>query len=267
MTSPSNPLVFLPGAGNHEPDLGTLRSGPDDPTRFEVIYYPGWRTMVSGGFSADTLIDELARGIASKVPQGPIRIVGLSIGGHFGYAAALRLQASGRKIAGFCAIDSFMVTTEARTPGWKGRALAEAWELIRKRRPRAFLEMLRSKFWRAALRLEGGRLLPLMRRFASSTGSPAVSTIDPVLEGELFMRVLLRQTAPWLASLDRDPQILAAPAILLRTPRTSNDDAAWLRRCPNMNILEVPGGHHSLFDPENAGSLRQAFLAGTSGWN
>lgn len=266
MTNSAYPLVFLPGAGNHEPDLEMLRSGPDDRTRFETIYYPGWRRFVGDDFSADAMIDQLAGDIAAKVPRGPIRIVGLSIGGHFGYAAALRLQAVGREIGGFCAIDSFMIESEAPSEGWKGRALAEGMELLRKRRMGEFVAFVRSKFWRAVIRLTHGRLAPLMRRFSSSGSGSAVSAIDPVLEQELSMRLLLRETAPWLASLDRDPVALMAPAILLRTPRTSGDDRAWLRRCPDMNIHEVTGGHHSLFEPENVSSLRQAFLAATSAW-
>ena len=42
--------------------------------------------------------------IDARIPYGPIRLVGLSMGGHFAYAAALRLQGMGREIAGFCAI-------------------------------------------------------------------------------------------------------------------------------------------------------------------
>jgi thioesterase domain-containing protein len=267
MMNPDTPLVFLPGAGNHEPDLEILRSGPDDQTRVEVIYYPGWQRLVSDGYCADTLIDELAGDIAAKVPQGPIKIVGLSIGGHFGYAAALRLQALGREIGGFCAIDSFMVKSEGRSAGWKGRALAEALELIRKRQWGKIVEFLGSKFWRALLRLEQGRLSPLMRRFSSTANGSKVSAIDSVLERELFMRVLLRMTAPWLATLDQNPAALKAQAVLLRTPQTTADDPAWLRRCPNMNILEVAGGHHSLFEPENVGTLRRAFLTATSAWS
>ena len=58
-----------------------------------MIGYPGWKRYVADGFSAEVLVADLVTQIATKVPQGPIRIVSVSIGGHFGYAAALRLQA------------------------------------------------------------------------------------------------------------------------------------------------------------------------------
>ncbi len=112
------------------PDLDALRDCTDDTTRFEVVGYPGWKRYVTDGFSAEVLIADLAAQIATRVPQGSIRIVGLSIGGHFGYAAALHLQSMGREIAGFCAIDTFMFTTKP-SAGWKGRAFAQGLELLR----------------------------------------------------------------------------------------------------------------------------------------
>ena len=63
------------------------------------------------------------------MPRGPNRIVGNSIGGHFGYAVALHLQAAGREIAGFCAIDSFMITSSEPSAGRQRRALVNAVDL------------------------------------------------------------------------------------------------------------------------------------------
>ena len=114
MTDSSSPVIFLSGAGGGAPDLNVFRQHPDDTTSFEVISYPGWKRYVADGFSAQVLIADLTEKIAARVPQGPIRIVGLSIGGHFGYAAALRLQSMGREIAGFCAIDTFMIASANR---------------------------------------------------------------------------------------------------------------------------------------------------------
>ena len=88
--------------------------------RFDTISYPGWQAYVANGFSAEALIEDLAAQIATRVPQEPIRIVGYSIGGHLAYAVALHLQASGREIEGFCAIDAFMVDSSA--PGPAGKA-------------------------------------------------------------------------------------------------------------------------------------------------
>jgi thioesterase domain-containing protein len=262
----SSPVIFLSGAGGGAPDFDVFRDGACDTTCFEVIGYPGWRRYIAGGLSAEVLIADLAAQVVAKVPQGPIRIVGLSIGGHLGYATGLHLQAMGREIAGLCAIDSFMFASSGPVTGWKGRALEQGFELLRKRRIGEFARFLRSKFWRATLRLAGGRLPDLLERFSSSSWLPSISNIDPSFEAELSMRLLIRETAPWLASLDREPVALAAPATLLRTALTAGDDAAWRRRCPRLEIFEIEGQHHTLFEPENVGSLREAFITGTRGW-
>jgi thioesterase domain-containing protein len=266
MTDSSLPIIFLPGAGGGAPDLDVFRDGLDDPTRFEVIGYPGWRRYVADGFSAEVLIADLAAQVITKVPEGPIRIVGLSLGGHFGYAICLHLQAMGREIAGLCAIDSFMFASSEPGAGWKGRALEEGFELLRKRRIGEFARFLRSKFWRALVRLAGSRLPSLLQSFPSSSRLPSVSAFDPMFEEELSMRLLIREVAPWIGSLDREPLALKAPAVLLRTPLTASDDAAWRRRCPSMEIFEIRGGHHILFEPENIGSLHETFLTATRDW-
>ena len=266
MTDSSPPVIFLSGAGGGAPDLEVFRDGVDDTTRFEVIGYPGWRRYVADGFSAEVLIADLAAQIVTKVPRGPIRIVGLSIGGHFGYAIGLHLQAMGREIAGLCAIDSFMIVSSAPSAGWKGRALEQGFELLRERRIGEFVRFLRSKFWRALVRLAGGRLPGLMQKFSSSSRLPSASAFDPVFEEELSMRLLVRETAPWIGSLDREPVTLRASTILLRTGLTASDDEAWKRRCPNIAIFEIPGQHHTLFEPDNAGSLRKAFITATRSW-
>jgi thioesterase domain-containing protein len=266
MTDSSAPVIFLSGAGGGAPDFDAFREGAEDVTHFEVIGYPGWERYVADGFSVEVLIGDLVAEIATRVPRGPIRIVGLSIGGHFGYAAALRLRAMGREIAGFCAIDTFMIASTKPSAGWKGRAFAQGLDLLRGRRFGEFMRFLRSKFWRSLVRSAGNRLPILLRGFSFSSRLPSASAFDPIFEEELRMRLLIQAVAPWIASLDREPVALKGPAILLRTRLTANDDPAWLRRCPNMEIFEIAGQHHTLFEPENIGSLREAFIAATRGW-
>src|SRR5689334_2485842 len=89
MTVTFSPVIFLPGAGGGAPDLEVFRDGSDDATQFEIISYPNWRRYVADGLSAEDLIAELEAQVIAKVPQGPIRIIGSSIGGHFGYALGL----------------------------------------------------------------------------------------------------------------------------------------------------------------------------------
>ena len=231
-----------------------------------VVCYPGWTRYVSADFSAEALIRELASDIVSRAPSGPIGLVGVSLGGHLAYAVALRLQAMGRKVAGLCAINSFMVTTAAATPGWGRRHFARALGYLRHgsfERLSAFASTL---FWRALVRLAGGRAPTLLRQFKDSGWLRAALARNPTFELELSMRLLLRDVAPWLASLDCDPTPLLAPSAFLRTGHIADNDPKWRRRCPNVEIVEIPGDHESLFDPDNIEGLRAAFLSATQNW-
>lgn len=262
MTQDSYSFIYLPGGGGGgEHDLAAFAAGLEYPIHFETISYPGWQRYVQSDFSAEILISELTAEITKRVPAGPIRIMGLSIGGHFGYAAALRLQQLGREVAIFCAIDSFMVTSSQPTAGWQMRALSDAFDLLKKRRFQDFTRLVRSKAWRAIMRLAGGRLAGLLRTSSGAGKLPAVFGGDEVAEQELSMRLLLRVVAPWVAELDRNPMPLTAPAILLRTQASAIHDTAWTRRCPDIAIHEVPGKHLTLFEPENLDGLRNAFVA------
>ena len=266
MTLPLPPVIVLPGAGGGTPDLAMFGAGFEDATFFQTIAYPGWQRYVEPGFSADALVEELAAEIAVRVPEDPIRIVGISLGGHLGYATALRLQARGREIGGFCAVDTFMMSSSAASAGWINRALVLAVRLVRDQRFDEFGQFLRSRFWRALLRLWQSRITGLFRSYAASGKRFRLFALDPLLEKELSMRLLIQHAAPFVASLDRDLRPLDAPTILLRTEFTGRDDAAWRRRCPHIKIVQVPGDHQTLFEQAGIGLLREAFVTATKDW-
>jgi thioesterase domain-containing protein len=266
LSSPRSPIIFLPGAGGVAPNLALLRTGPADDTRFAAISYPGWKRYIADDFSPEALIQELSEQIIAIVPTGPIAMIGVSLGGHLCYAVALRLRALGRDVAGICVIDSFMVSSAAPNKGWARRALSDALDLLKKGQLREFFRHLFSKFWRTLLRLAGGQLSGLMRRFAPAQSGAGDAKSGSLFEFELSMRLLIRALAPWLATLDRCPSALSAPAALLRIASTRDDDSAWRRRCPDIEIFEIPGGHQTLFDPENIDALRTAYRAATGNW-
>jgi thioesterase domain-containing protein len=260
------PLAILPGAGGGAPNLAAFVDSDAELGRLSVIRYPGWTRYISTDFSADALIRELASEIGRRAPSGPIGVIGVSLGGHFGYAVALQLQAMGREVAGLCAIDSFMITTAAATPGWGRRHFARALGYLRQGSFERLSGFARSLFWRALLRLAGGRAPERLRRFQNSDWLRAALGRDPAFEQELSMRLLMREVAPWLAALDRDPPPLAVPSAFLRTGRTAGDDPKWRLRCPNIEIVEIPGDHESLFDPGHIEAFHEAFLSATRHW-
>jgi thioesterase domain-containing protein len=231
-----------------------------------VIDYPGWRRYIEPGCSMQSIVEYLVCQIETRIPKGPIRIIGISIGGHFGYAAAVQLQAAGREIYGFCALDSFMVVSAAPSSGWPRRAIQLAWRLLGEVRLMDFGRFIRSRLWRAMLRFSQDSLIGLLRRTDRYGRFCNISAVDPILEHELNIRLLIRTAAPGLAALDRDPVALKAPAILLRTALTADSDAGWRRRCPEIKIVQLPGNHETMFEPRNASALSDAFMEATRDW-
>jgi thioesterase domain-containing protein len=114
------------------------------------------------------------------------------------------------------------------------------------------------------MRALGGRLTAMVRRH--STRLPLVFALDPLLEEELNMRLLLRTSASWIGSLDSNPIALNVPAVMLRTELVAADEESWRRRCPNIGIFEISGNHHTLFDAENVEELHEVFVGATRDW-
>lgn len=260
------PVIVLSGAGGGTPELAPFQAGCSEATRFEILAYPGWRRYVEPDFSLDSWLEDLALQIERMIPNGPIRMIGISIGAHLGYAVAVRLQAAGREISGFCAIDAFMINSAAPSPGWLVRALALGSRFIRERRLVDFAEFVRSRFWRAVLLLSQDRLVRILRNAKQTGWLEQVVAADPVLEHELSMRLLLQTVAPGIAALDCKPIALNTLSVLLRTELSAASDAGWRRRCPGIKIRQIPGNHATMLEPQHCSAVTDAFSAATRDW-
>ncbi len=264
MNAAGLPLIVLPGASGHAPDCAPFCAGPSDRDRVIALRYPNWRNAVDAGLTGEALVDAFAAEIMDRVPQMPVVLLGVSIGGHFAYATALRLESLGRTVAGLCIIDSGSITA-ARSAQWKARLASHAADLLRRGRPGALVLHARHLAWRGLFRLAGDGLPVLARDHAAPLHR--IGTIDPAFAEELSMRLRIRMTAAWMRSLDDRPRSLRAPAALLRTAATAANDGLWRKRCPELRIINLPGNHETLFEAENAAALRAAFLAATAEWN
>jgi thioesterase domain-containing protein len=258
MRSLASTTIFFPGVGGEIPLLADL-DGDRKNISFESISYPHWHRLADTEYTVEALIADLETQIAIKAPEGPLQLVGYSIGAHFAYIAALHLSAAGREVAGFCILDSFMIGSIAPSPGWQGRALADAVTIMRSRQTRELILFVRSKFWRALLRLVGDRLPHLLSRPRLARLVSQIAVLDKVFYKELTIQVFMRKFAPWIQRLDSPPSPINAPTFLLRTQENSQHDEAWRRRCPRLETIEIPGQHQRLFQPENIASVRAAY--------
>jgi hypothetical protein len=169
-------------------------------------------------------------------------------------------------VAGLCAVDSFLFASTEVRPGTAARHLNRLRALARSGALGRLGTQARSLVWRALLRGAGARTAPLLRRWRDSALFRKACAADPAFEIELSMRLLMDATAPWVGELDRDPVPLQVRAALLRTASSAGADGAWRARCPNIHIVEIPGNHDALLDPENFPIMRRAFASATRSW-
>jgi thioesterase domain-containing protein len=220
-------------------------------SRFELMAFPGWERFVPGGFSAEVLVRDLAAHVEGLVPTGPVRIVGYSLGAHLGYATALHLQAKGRDIAGFCAIDASI----------RSHPLLETLLLLREGELRSLYRFARLKIRNTAIRFS-------RRRPWDPSHYTAAQAEEFGGEPE-SVKALIRwlfAANPWIMSLDTNPTQLKAPCALVRTRPSAGDDRAWTARCPGIRILGIPGTHRTLLSAEHIDDARDAVIAAIREW-
>ena len=236
-------VIFLPGGGATDEELAPLKTIVEADGRFRMVSFPGWRRYASNEFSADLLIGEVAAYVESEAPTGPLRIVGLSLGAHVGYAAAVRLQSRGREVVGFCAIDGTM----------SGYPWRQGLQLLKERQFRVLWATAMAKARHSLIRLRGTKG-PLHAKADSDVATPP------------SLVLWLASARTWTLSLDFNPVPLNASNALVRTRPSAADDKVWKRRCPGIRILQVPGTHHTFMDSQHINSFRLAMATAICDW-
>jgi thioesterase domain-containing protein len=256
MKSPCQ-FIYLPGADNNPQVLAAFARGLDDYS-FLYVGYPGWRRYAARDFTFEQLAHELAIEINERVPSGPIRIVGCSIGGHLGYAAALHLQSMGRKVIALCTIDSYITPQKrlvesngSRKPG----VLNRVFDLLRAGNLSDLSIFIETRFLRALFR-SGGRYLIKAGSYIPRRNHVTDSTL---LQYEWSMHLLLQRMRPWSAKVNHSPVALHIPVAALRTSMSAIDDETWRQRCPEITFHEILGFHDDLLTPEFIAGVRDCF--------
>lgn len=258
----AGPPVFLTfaGAGGGQLDPGLFVEPSARTVEFRAVRLPGWRWHLQAPRGPGDLQAHLLDEVARLAPSGPLRFVGVSLGGHLAYDVAVRCQARGRVIEGLCLVDSFF-----GVPPVPGRVR------LKRELARALREMRLGGFlFQHGLR----RLLPRWERLRwRAWQRHAAEGTDPwdlrdgsLVERELSMRLLLQLTAPVSAAPIAEPDALRAPALLLRTADNAGQDALWARRCPGLDVAEVPGTHHTLSGADATRVIRERFRATPWAW-
>jgi non-ribosomal peptide synthetase component F/thioesterase domain-containing protein/acyl carrier protein len=114
------PLIYLmPGILGDDPSQLRFRAAFGDSVRFRLIDYPGWRQMIAGNCSFDTIVDAAFEQVCADAPQPVYRLAGYSFGGIVAYELARRLVAAGMKVDLVALLDSRRWDVADERPIWK----------------------------------------------------------------------------------------------------------------------------------------------------
>jgi thioesterase domain-containing protein len=258
MSAAIRAFLTLAGAGGGHVDPSMFADPPDARLKFLALELPDWRWHLAAARTHADLVQHLVAQASALVPDGPLRFVGTSLGGHLAFETAVRLQAAGRAIGGLCLLDTFFGRPPVAAPtrfrrelgrAWRGGTLGRFVATHVSRRSLGLWSRLRSRAW---------------QQHARAGTWPWDLRPGSLLEREWSMRLLLRLASPAAAAEPATP--LAAPVLLLRTTEGVRDDDTWRRRCPRLEVHELPGDHHTLGSPETAQAIRPTFSAGTRDW-
>lgn len=251
-------LFLLPGLGGDEPLLALFRADLADRMQVVTPPYPGWRELARGG-SLEGLAEALAARIAAEARPGPIRLAGYSFGGIVAAAVAARLLAGGREVGFLGLLDSPATagTGELHGPALR-RAIAGQGvmrQALLERRVEDVLGMV------LAESLARPALAPALARLAG-LGAPPLPRRTR-FAARAWLQALLRAEASraWLAQ-PRPPLPASVRVALFRSDAHGPEeprDLGWAARCGRLEVADVPGSHHGMFDAGNRALLVARF--------
>jgi thioesterase domain-containing protein len=252
------PVVFvLPGLGGEEdPELEKIWGPARAVLDLVPIAYLDWTDLVERGCDFRAIAEHVRRQIEAKVPSGPIRMAGYSIGGHLAYATAVGFQAAGRPM-GCVAILDAPLSVSHFVPSLPQR-LRGRFRQVLSFDPGAALSSLISKC------LVMDRSRPLLRRFARYRRVRLPFGFDVHLHHKITMQLVRRIYAAWWDGVLGNAPPLDAPVWLFRSEEHEayeQHDLGWAAYCPNLKVVPVAGSHRGMLDSSINGPLREAFVA------
>ncbi len=241
-------LFFFPGAGPPGDVALTLgRLFPE--VEVEAIAYPEWRNLTDPERAMDHLLDGVERQVRAKASNGPVLILGYSLGVQIGWGFAHRFQRGGGTVAFFGAINGRVVATDKPQRQWLRQAVRDfACDLLRGE-VRAVGAFISSRFNRLLQRAAGGDLPKMAGGWARRGRLPWLLSRNPVFESELNMRLLIRAAVPWTQKIESELPPLECPSLLVRGPDDAAFDGRWRSLCPRLDIMAVTGSHLAILQP------------------
>jgi thioesterase domain-containing protein len=241
-------LFFFPGAGPPGDVAETLgRLFPE--VEVVGIAYPEWRNLTDPERAMDRLLEDVERQVRAKTSDGPVLILGYSLGAQIGWGFAHGFQRAGGTVAFFGAINGRVVARDKPHGQWLRRAVRDLASELLRGDIRAVGAFLSSRFSRLLQRAAGNDLPKMAGRWARRGRLPWLLSRNPVFETELSLRLLIRAAVPWTQRMESELAALECPSLLVRGPEDEAFDGRWRALCPRLDIKSVTGTHLAILQP------------------
>ena len=253
----SRPVVFmLPGLyGEKDPELEKFLG----PTRAHLdlapVNYFDWAEHVETEFEFSALAAFVLRQIESRMPEGPVRMAGYSLGGHLAYSTALALEAKGRRVEALAILDAPVDFSVLK--GSFRKRLRTRMEQFLRFNVRGGLASTISK----SLIAKPSR--PLLRRLTRYRQAHLPFRFEQDLHIKLTMQLARQIYGAWWHRTLSEAAPLRAPFYLFRSQEHGPEEEAglgWARYCPNLRLIQVAGTHRGMLNPAINGPFRAAFV-------
>jgi thioesterase domain-containing protein/acyl carrier protein len=233
-------LIFLfPAGGGHMgPGLIRFREQCATTLNFEIVRSGDWRDWIKHDFDFDKLATRACSHIETIQAEGPVRLVGYSLGGPLAYVSALTLSRSGRRVEFVGLLDSG-VRMRGKNIHNKG----------------ARVRLVRALWRQCRGPVEQRKLLMLLaQNDVLFRGAGGV-----VLNNYLRMLLFAELWGNWFAQNGRS-QRLDSPVLLFRADRPGPPDRGWKDCCSDLTVIPVAGDHITMFDAEHLEGLVTRFV-------
>jgi thioesterase domain-containing protein len=259
-TAPRPVVFFLPGLfGDDDPEVARFLAPLRSSLELVPVTYFDWVQHVETDCDFAVLADHILRQIETRTPGGSIRMAGYSLGGHLAFAAALALEAKGRKVESLAILDAPL--DFASVNGSFGKRLRARIDQVLRFNLRGGLASAISK----SLIQERSR--PVLRRLARRRNISLPLHFEADLHRKLTMQLVRRIYAGWWQNTLKQAAPLAARWNLFRSQEHEayeSQDLGWAPYCPNLRVIHVAGTHRGMLDPSINGPLRAAFAESLS---
>lgn len=250
---------LLPGLSRDEQRLVRFREALAGDMSVRAVDYGDWQHWTTPGFGPEGLVARVVEDIAATQPDGVLWLLGYSVGGHVGFAAVQRLRAMGRTVGLLGILDTNL--SEHPHSGFRTGRHDSAAERARILRGLRTGEAAAPVAEFAARRLLGPRWSPVLRTLARHRHARLPGELGFHLHDRLRARRLLELVGPLRPGAQDAGALAGVPVCVFRAREQewlAAPDLGWRRYCPEVRLVAVDGGHHTMLDPPHLDGLVHA---------